>query len=196
MCGIAPHLSKPKMIKLSSSPDSHGQTRNTNTTEVELFKQPPETAAAAAPLRGDRSSLLRKGWKERHCQELSSQTLLLQRQEEHPGPKPPLGDLLCPRPRCVSYFPGKNFFSVWWWNCLRQGRMLEGQHGREKANMHSQKMYLRQTSSWNLIMEGSFFFPLKKKSRIQNTPCCPTSIKKTIATYLYLSDLVSPIAWV
>lgn len=39
-----------------------------------------------------------------------------------------------------------------------------------------------------------FFFPLKKKSRIQNTPCCPTSIKKTIATYLYLSELVSPIA--
>lgn len=48
MHGIAQHLSTTEMIKLSSSPDSHREMRNANTTEVELFEQLPETAAAVA----------------------------------------------------------------------------------------------------------------------------------------------------
>lgn len=41
--------------------------------------------------------------------------------------------------------------------------MLEGQHGREKANMHSQKMYLRQTNSLMELDHGRLFFSPKEK---------------------------------
>lgn len=69
--------------------------------------------------------------------------------------------------------------------------------GRAASTGEGQHTLPKNVFEANKLMEldhGRLFFSLKKKPRIQNTACCPTRIQETIATYLYLSDLVGPMA--
>lgn len=153
------------MIKLSSSPGSHREIRNTDTTEEETFKQPPETAAAVAGLRGQ-SSLPRKALPGA----FQSDTPPPAARRSALDPSHPQ-ETCCAQDLDVCLIFLARISSLLVMELLASG--LEGQHGWEKANTHSPQNVF-EANKFMELDHGRLFFPLEEKVQDPNGPCCPT----------------------